>query len=97
MMMARSLGQNQKLVSASFAKLQFWTEGEMVSLHAPKICQWVQSPGLKSLVGRATSRKKLRVIRAKENMLAVQITNLDQNAKEVDSLKFFKEQHWVFA
>ena len=26
MMMARSFGQNQKLASASFAKLQFWTE-----------------------------------------------------------------------
>ena len=26
MMKARSYGQNQKLVSASFAKLQFWTE-----------------------------------------------------------------------
>ena len=25
-MMARSFGQNQKLASASFAKLQFWTE-----------------------------------------------------------------------
>ena len=28
---------------------------------------------------------------------AVQITKLDQNEKEVDSLKIFKEQHWVFA
>ena len=27
-MMARSFGQNQKLASASFAKLQFWTEGK---------------------------------------------------------------------
>ena len=59
--------------------------------------QWVQSPGLKGFEGRVTSRKKLRVTRAKENRVAVQITNLDQNAKEVDSLKFFKEHHWVFA
>ena len=29
-MMARLLGQNQKLVSASFAKLQFWTERKRV-------------------------------------------------------------------
>ena len=29
-MVARSLGQNQKLVSASFAKLQFWTERKRV-------------------------------------------------------------------
>ena len=32
-----------------------------------------------------------------KNMVAVQITKLDQNAKEGDSLKFFKEHHWVFA
>ena len=49
------------------------------------------------MVGRATSRRKLRVIRVKKNMVAVQITKLDQNAKEVDSLNFFKEHHWVFA
>ena len=30
-------------------------------------------------------------------MVAVQITNLDQKAKEVDPLKFSKEHHWVFA
>ena len=29
-------------------------------------------------------------------MIAVQITNLDQKAKEVDPLKFSKEHHWVF-
>ena len=29
-MMARSFGQNQKLVRASFAKLQFWTERKRV-------------------------------------------------------------------
>ena len=29
-MVVRSLGQNQKLVSASFAKLQFWTERKRV-------------------------------------------------------------------
>ena len=33
----------------------------------------------------------------KKNKVAVQITNLDQNAKEVDPLKFFKEHHWVFS
>ena len=49
------------------------------------------------MVGRATSRRKLRVIRAKKNMVAVQITKLDQNAKEADPLKFSKEHHWVFA
>ena len=37
------------------------------------------------------------VTRAKFNRDAVQITKLDQNEKEVDSLKFFKEHQWVFA
>ena len=49
------------------------------------------------MVGRATSRKKLRVTRAKKNKVAVQITKLDQNENEVDSLKIFIEHHWVFA
>ena len=56
-----------------------------------------QSPGLKSLVGRVTSRKRLRVTRARKNKVAVQITKLDQNAKEAGPLKFSKEDHWVFA
>ena len=30
-------------------------------------------------------------------VVAVQITMLDQNEKEVDSLKYFKGQLWVFA
>ena len=62
-----------------------------------KYANWVQSPGLKGFEGRATSRKKLKVTRAKKNKVAVQITKLDQNEKEVDSLKFFKEHHWVLA
>ena len=37
------------------------------------------------------------VTRAKFNRDAVQITKLDQNEKEVDSLKSFKEHQWVFA
>ena len=35
--------------------------------------------------------------RARKNMVAVQITRLDQRAKEDDLLKFFKEHSWVFA
>ena len=35
--------------------------------------------------------------REKFNRDAIQITKLDQNEKEVDSLKFFKEHQWVFA
>ena len=37
------------------------------------------------------------VTRAKFNRDAVQITKLDQNEKEVDSLKSFKGHEWVFA
>ena len=35
--------------------------------------------------------------RASKNMVAVQILKLDQNEKEVDSLKIFKGHNWVFA
>ena len=64
-----------------------------VSLHALKILQWVHSPGLKGFVGWAISRKKLMATRVTFNRDAVQITKLDQNEKEVDSLKIFKEKH----
>ena len=37
------------------------------------------------------------VTRAKFNRDAVEKVKLDQKVKEVDSLKFFKEHHWVFA
>ena len=36
-------------------------------------------------------------IGATKMVVAVQILKLDQNGKEVDSLKIFKEQPWVFA
>ena len=55
--------------------------------------QQVHAPGLKGLVGRTISRRKQKVIGAKINRVAVEITRLDQNGKEVDSLKIFKEQH----
>ena len=35
--------------------------------------------------------------RVSKNMVAVQILKLDQNEKEVDSLKIFKGHNWVFA
>ena len=35
--------------------------------------------------------------RASWNMVAVQFNKLDQNEDEDDSLKFCKEQSWVFA
>ena len=35
--------------------------------------------------------------RVSKDMVAVQIFKLDQNEKEVDSLKIFKGHNWVFA
>ena len=69
----------------------------MALFHEPKICQWVHAPGLRGLVGLSTSRRRHKVTGAKINRVAVEITRLDQNEKEDDSLKFFKEQHEVFA
>ena len=65
----------------------------MTSLHEPKMTQWVHAPGHRGLVGLTTSRRKHKVTGAKINRVAVEITRLDQNGKEVDSLKIFKEQH----
>ena len=62
-----------------------------------KLIQWVHATGFRGLVGLSTSRRKHKIIGAKINRVAVEITRLDQNEKEVDSLKCFKEQHWVFA
>ena len=64
----------------------------MALFHEPKICQWVHAPGFRGLVGLSTSRRKHKIIGAKINRVAVGITRLDQNGKEVDSLKKFKEQ-----
>ena len=65
----------------------------MTLFHEPKLIQWVHAPGLRGLVGLSTSRRKHKIIGAKINRVAVEITRLDQNEKEVDSLKIFKEQH----
>ena len=53
----------------------------------------MHAPGLKGLVGLSTSGRKHKIIGVKLDRVAVQITRLDQNGKEVDSLKKFKEQH----
>ena len=65
----------------------------MALFHEPKMTQRVHAPGLKGFVGLSTSRRKHKIIGAKINRVAVEITRLDQNGKEVDSLKIFKEQH----
>ena len=41
--------------------------------------------------------KVIMDIGATKMVVAVQIIKLDQNGKEVDSLKIFKEQPWIFA
>ena len=65
----------------------------MALFHEPKIWQWVHALGLRGLVGLSTSRRKHKIIGAKLNRVVVEITRLDQNENEVDSLKNFKEQH----
>ena len=41
--------------------------------------------------------KVIMDIGAIKMVVAVQILKLDQNGKEFDSLKIFKEQPWIFA
>ena len=65
----------------------------MASLHGPKVFQWLQAPGLRGFVGWSMRRRKHKIFGAKLNRVAVEITRLDQNGKEVDSLKNFEEQH----
>ena len=65
----------------------------MALFHEPKIFKWVHARGLRGLVGLSTSRRRHKVTGAKINRVAVEITRLDQNGKEIDSLKIFKEQH----
>ena len=55
--------------------------------------QWVHAPALRGFVGLTTIRRKHKVTRAKIIRVAVEITRLDQNEKEVDSLNISKEQH----
>ena len=62
----------------------------MALLQALRIIQWVHAPGLRGLVGLSRSRRKHKIIGAKLNRVVVEITRLDQNGKEVDSLKIFK-------
>ena len=62
----------------------------MTLFHEPKLIQWWHAPGFRGLVGLSTSRRKHKIIGAKINRVVVEITRLDENENEVDSLKFFK-------
>ena len=44
----------------------------------------MHAPRLKGLVGLSTSRRRHKVTQAKINRVAVEITRLDQDEKEVD-------------
>ena len=69
----------------------------MTLFHEPKLIQGLHAPGFSGLVGLSTSRRKHKIIGAKINRVAVEITGLDQNENEVDSLKIFKGHNLVFA
>ena len=69
----------------------------MASLHGLRVLQRVHAPGLRGFAGLATSMRKHKVTRARKNGVAVESTGLVQNENDVDSLKNFKQQHWVFA
>ena len=62
----------------------------MTLFHEPKLIQWVHAPGVRGLVVLYTSRRKHKIFGSKLNRVAVEITRLDQNGKEVDSLNIFK-------
>ena len=69
----------------------------MALLQGPKVFQREHAPGLRGFAGLATSMRKHKVTRARKNGVAVESTCLVQNENDVDSLKNFKQQHWVFA
>ena len=93
----RLVCQKKKLVSASFAKPQFLTEGRG---HG---CKHLESSDESTLLdlrvwqGTLHAGERIKVQRASKNMVAIQTIKLDQNEDEVDTLKFFKQHHWVFA
>ena len=93
----RLVGQKQKLASVSLTKLQFWTENKW------HCCKHLESSNGSTLLdlrvwqGGLPVEKVIMDIGATKMVVAVQILKLDQNGKEVDSLKIFKEQPWIFA
>ena len=90
-MVARLLGQNQKLVSASFAKLQFWTGDKWQYLMNQKYSNGCMLLDLRVCQGGLPVEKVIMDIGATKMVVAVQILKLDQNGNEVDPLKFLKE------
>ena len=81
--MARSLGQNQKLASASFAKLQFWPERTGAHCRHLKSSNGSKSPGLKGFAGRAKGRKKLRALEQNKKGLQYKSPNWTRMKKRL--------------
>ena len=69
----------------------------MASSQGPKVFQREHAPGLRGFAGLTTSMRKHKVTRARNNRVAVENSSLVQNEKEVGSLNFSKEQHYVSA
>ena len=88
----RLVGQKQKLASVSLTKLQFWTESKW------HCCKHLESSNGSTLLdlrvwqGGLPVEKVIMDIGATKMVVAVPILKLDQNGKEVDSLKIFKGQ-----
>ena len=93
----RLVCQKQKLVSASFAKLQSFIE------RRGHDCKHLESSNGSTLLdlrvwqGGLPVEKVIMDIGAIKMVVAVQIIKLVQNGNEVDSLNTFKEQPWIFA
>ena len=82
--------EKHKLVSASFAKLQFWTGDKwhyFMNQKRPKGCMLLD---LRVLQGGLQVGKGIKSQRASKNMVAVQTIKLEQNENEVDTLIFIK-------
>ena len=86
-----------KLVSASFAKLQFWTGGKGCLCMDQNYSNGSTLLDLRVLQGGLETGKRIMGNKANKNRVAVENAKLDQRAKEDDLLKIFKEHHWVFA
>ena len=93
----RLVYQKKKLVSASFAKLQFLTERRGHDYKHLESSNGSTLLDLRVWQGTLHAGERIKGQRASNNMDAVQTIMLDQNEDEVDTLKFFKEHHWVFA
>ena len=93
----RIVCQKLKLVSVSFAKLQFWTEGKGHNFMNQECSNESNLLDLRVWQGGLPVEKVIMDIGAIKMVVAVQIIKLVQNGNEVDSLNIFKEQPWIFA